>query len=90
MAFGVLFHSCTESRTRPPSPTQTPAWANRAGVDVHEPLGSDVILYLTVGSHSIVARVDAHTAAKMGQQIEVVFNMRKMHLFDPQTQEAIV
>jgi multiple sugar transport system ATP-binding protein len=49
-----------------------------------------VILYLTVGSHSIVARVDAHTGAKMGQQIDVVFNMQKMHLFDPQTQEAIV
>jgi multiple sugar transport system ATP-binding protein len=67
-----------------------PGWTIRAGVDVHEPLGSDVILYLTVGSHSIVARVDAHTQAKMGQQIEVVFNMRKMHLFDPQTQAALV
>ena len=67
-----------------------PGWTIRVGVDVHEPLGSDVILYLTVGSHSIVARVDAHTQAKMGQQIEVVFNMRKMHLFDPQTQAALV
>jgi len=67
-----------------------PAWTIRAGVDVHEPLGSDVILYLTVGPHSIVARVDAHSVAKMGQQIEVVFNMRKMHLFDPQTQGALV
>ena len=67
-----------------------PAWTIRAGVDVHEPLGSDVILYLTAGSHSVVARVDAHSGAKMGQQIDVVFNMRKMHLFDPQTQQAIV
>jgi multiple sugar transport system ATP-binding protein len=67
-----------------------PGWTVRVGVDVHEPLGSDVILYLTVGAHSIVARVDAHTQAKMGQQIEVVFNMRKMHLFDSQTQAAIV
>ncbi|HEU5299944.1 MAG TPA: sn-glycerol-3-phosphate ABC transporter ATP-binding protein UgpC [bacterium] len=62
----------------------------RATVDVHEPLGSDVILYLTVGSHSIVARVDAHTQARMGQSIEVVLDMRKMHLFDPQTQQAIL
>jgi len=62
----------------------------RALVDVHEPLGSDVILYLTVGSHSIVARVDAHTQARMGQSIEVVLDMRKMHLFDPQTQQAIL
>jgi len=62
----------------------------RTTVDVHEPLGSDVILYLTVGSHSIVARVDAHTQARMGQSIEVVLDMRKMHLFDPQTQQAIL
>jgi multiple sugar transport system ATP-binding protein len=59
-------------------------------VDVHEPLGSDVILYLSAGAHSIVARVDAHSEAKMGQTTEVVFNMRKLHLFDPQTHRAII
>ncbi len=67
-----------------------PAWTIKAAVDVHEPLGSDVILYLTAGSQTLVARVDARTEAKMGQSIEVVFNMRKMHLFNPETQEAIL
>ncbi|MDR7555619.1 MAG: sn-glycerol-3-phosphate ABC transporter ATP-binding protein UgpC [Armatimonadota bacterium] len=67
-----------------------PGWVLKATVDVHEPLGSDVILYLSVGPHSIVARVDAHSEAKMGQATEVVFNMRKLHLFDPQTHQAII
>ncbi|MBI2200903.1 MAG: TOBE domain-containing protein, partial [Armatimonadetes bacterium] len=67
-----------------------PAWTLRALVDVHEPLGSDVILYLTAGTQSIVARVDAHSQAKMGHTIDVVLNMRKMHLFNPTTQEAII
>jgi len=67
-----------------------PAWALKANVEVHEPLGSDVILYLASGPHSIVARVDAHSQARMGQQAEVVLNMRKLHLFDPQTHRAIV
>jgi multiple sugar transport system ATP-binding protein len=62
----------------------------RAMVDVHEPLGSDVILYLSTGPHVIVARVDAHSEARMGHETEVVFNMRRMHLFDPQTHEAII
>jgi multiple sugar transport system ATP-binding protein len=57
---------------------------------VHEPLGSDVILYLTTGPHSIVARVEARSQAKMGQNIEVVMGMRKMHLFNPDTQQAII
>ena len=62
----------------------------RAQVDVHEPLGSDVILYLTAGSHQLVARVDAHTQARMGQATEVVFNMKKMHVFNPETHAAIL
>jgi len=67
-----------------------PGWTIKADVDVHEPLGSDVILYLTAAGQSIVARVDARTQAKMGASVEVVVNMRKMHLFNPDTQEAIV
>ncbi len=62
----------------------------RATVDVHEPLGSDIILYLTAGEHSIVARVDAHSQARMGQQTEVVLNMKKMHVFNPETHAAIL
>jgi multiple sugar transport system ATP-binding protein len=67
-----------------------PGTTLKALVEVHEPLGSDVILYLSSGAHSIVARVDAHSQARMGHDAEVVFNMRKMHLFDPQTHAAIV
>lgn len=67
-----------------------PAWVLRAMVEVHEPLGSDVILYLSTGPHSIVARVDAHSSARMGQPAEVVLDMRKMHLFETETHKAII
>lgn len=66
------------------------AWTIPATVDVHEPLGSDILLYLTVGKQNIVARVDARSQAKMGAPVKVVLNMRKMHLFNPDTQEAIL
>lgn len=62
----------------------------RAAVDVHEPLGSDIILYLTAGEHTFVARVDAHSQARMGQNTEVVMNMKKMHVFNAETHEAIL
>ncbi|HEX9244657.1 MAG TPA: sn-glycerol-3-phosphate ABC transporter ATP-binding protein UgpC [bacterium] len=64
--------------------------ALRAEVDVHEPLGSDIILYLTAGEHSIVARVDARSQARMGQSTEVVIDMHKMHIFNADTHEAIL
>jgi multiple sugar transport system ATP-binding protein len=62
----------------------------RAAVDVHEPLGSDIILYLTAGEHSIVARVGARSQARMGHNTEVVMDMRKMHVFNPETHEAVL
>ncbi len=65
-------------------------WTLRANVEVHEPLGSDIILYLSSGRHTVVARVDAHSQARMGQTAEVVFDMRKLHLFEPETHKAIV
>jgi multiple sugar transport system ATP-binding protein len=62
----------------------------RAAVDVHEPLGSDIILYLTAGDHSMVARVDARSQARMGQSTEVMLDMKKMHVFNADTHEAIL
>ena len=61
-----------------------------AMVDVHEPLGSDIILYLTAGKHSLVARVDARSQARMGQNTEVVVDTAKMRLFNAETHDAVL
>ena len=60
-------------------------------VDVLEPLGAEVFLYLSGSDgENFVARVDPRTKAKAGTQMPVVFNLDKMHAFDPDTEEAIV
>jgi multiple sugar transport system ATP-binding protein len=58
-------------------------------VDVTELMGNEIQLYITTGEHSYVARVDPRTKAAMGQRIQIVFNMGNMHLFDPETEQAI-
>jgi multiple sugar transport system ATP-binding protein len=58
-------------------------------VDVTELMGNEIQLYLTSGEHNFVARVDPRTKARMGETIQVVFNMGNMHLFDPDTEQAI-
>ena len=58
-------------------------------VDVTELMGNEIFLYVTSGEHSFVARVDPRTRAIMGQKSQVVFNMNNMHLFDPETEQAI-
>lgn len=67
-----------------------PEWTIKVTVDVTEPLGSEVNLYLTTGEHVIVATVDPATKAQTGLEWRVFFDMDKMHLFDPNTGEAIV
>jgi multiple sugar transport system ATP-binding protein len=58
-------------------------------VDVTELMGNEIFLYVTVGEHNFVARVDPRSKAVMGDKAEVTFNMSNMHLFDPETEQAI-
>ncbi len=72
------------------SPTQEADGSTiTAEVDVIEPLGSEVILYMLAGSDSFVARVDPRTAALANQPFELTLDMDRMHLFDRATEEAI-
>jgi multiple sugar transport system ATP-binding protein len=55
----------------------------KAKVDVTELMGNEIYLYLVIGDHSFVARVDPRSRYTVGQEIDLVFNMDKIHLFDP-------
>jgi multiple sugar transport system ATP-binding protein len=61
----------------------------RTQVDVSEPMGDIVTLYLTAASHQIVATIDAETKAQDGQTLDVIFDLDKTHLFDADTEQAI-
>jgi multiple sugar transport system ATP-binding protein len=61
----------------------------RTLVDVSEPMGDIITVYLTCGPHSLVATIDAETKAKDGQALDVVLDLAKTHLFDPDTEQAI-
>lgn len=58
-------------------------------VDVTELMGNEIQMYVTTGEHDFVARVDPRTKARIGENIQLVFNMGNMHLFDPDTEQAI-
>jgi len=57
-----------------------------ATVEVVEPVGNEKYLHLTTGKNSFQARVDAHNKAEENQDIEVVFDMDKAHIFDIETE----
>lgn len=58
-------------------------------VEVVEPLGSEVYLYLRTGDHSVTARVEPRVRVNDGDQLTVAFNTDKIHLFNPETEQAI-
>jgi multiple sugar transport system ATP-binding protein len=60
-----------------------------ANVEVVEPMGSETYLYLSIGSHSFIARVDAHRQTAVGENITLSCAMNKAHLFDAETELII-
>jgi len=62
----------------------------RATCEVVEPLGSEVYLYLSSGKHSFIARVGAHDRPEVNRDMDLVFDMSKVHFFDSKTEETII
>jgi multiple sugar transport system ATP-binding protein len=59
-------------------------------VDVLEVLGSDQYIYGKVGSDDVIARVDPHFKVFVGDQVRLGINMRRLHLFDAETEKALL
>lgn len=53
----------------------------RSVIDVIEPLGSEIHLNVTAGGHNLVAVVDVQTSYRVHQEIELAFDLNRMHLF---------
>ena len=62
----------------------------RATCEVIEPMGSEVYLYLNTGKHTFIARVGAHDRPQVNQDMDLVFDMSKVHFFDKDTEETII
>ena len=61
-----------------------------ANVTVVEPLGSEVYAFLDLGGTEVVGRLDPRTGAQVGQPLEIAFNMSKMHVFDKESERALI
>jgi multiple sugar transport system ATP-binding protein len=59
-------------------------------VDVVELLGSDQFVYGTVGADSFVARIEPDIVVDAGDRIRLGLDVRRVNLFDPDTQKAVI
>ncbi|MEW5894605.1 MAG: sn-glycerol-3-phosphate ABC transporter ATP-binding protein UgpC [Candidatus Omnitrophota bacterium] len=58
--------------------------------EVVEPMGAEVYLYLNTGRNNFIARVNAQDRPEINREMELVFDMNKVHFFDKDTEETIV
>jgi multiple sugar transport system ATP-binding protein len=61
-----------------------------ARVTVREPLGSEVYAFVENGGKEMVTRLDPRTSASINNNISLVVDMSKMHVFDRDSEKAIV
>ncbi len=67
-----------------------------AQIDVIEPIGSEELLYVNSGHHEFVAKIPEYSVGFMEKRalvekdIELAFNMDKLHLFDTDTEKSIL
>ncbi len=61
-----------------------------AKIEIIEPMGSEIYLYLNIGKKTLIARVDSHTKAEIDEEKELVCDMDKSHFFDIKTEQTIV
>ena len=61
-----------------------------AKVEVTELMGAETFLYLKVGESNFTARVDPRSTAKVEDVIKIGVDMNKIHLFDKETEVAIL
>ena len=53
-----------------------------AKVEVMEPMGAEVLLYLNTGLHSFISRSETYDKALINRQIALAVDVRKAHFFD--------
>jgi multiple sugar transport system ATP-binding protein len=59
-------------------------------VDVVERLGSDQYLYGQVGEDQVTARVDPRMQVAVGDQVKLGLDTRSLHMFDAETEKALL
>ncbi len=67
-----------------------PGGVFEANVDVVEHMGSEMYLFMDIKGQQLTARIVARTDVKAGDRVRLAVDMSKLHLFDKETEEAIL
>ncbi|MGC9530385.1 MAG: ABC transporter ATP-binding protein [Candidatus Bipolaricaulaceae bacterium] len=69
---------------------QGPDTSMSVKIRVREALGDEMVVYADCADEEVVAKLDPHTRLEPGQEFTLVAVLDLMHLFDPETEQAII
>jgi len=84
--FGIRPENIFDSRF---APSLSNSSRVKSLLEVVEPMGNEIFLYLTTGNHQFVSRINTGDNFEVGATIDITFNMDKCHFFDAETEERI-
>ena len=61
-----------------------------ASVEVVEPLGSELHLYVSTSKNQLIARVPPRKESQVGDSVYLKVDVSKLHVFDQETEASIV
>ncbi|MEA2103478.1 MAG: sn-glycerol-3-phosphate ABC transporter ATP-binding protein UgpC [Candidatus Cloacimonadota bacterium] len=62
----------------------------KAIIEVVEPLGSEFVVNFIIGETSFTGRLEPKEEPIMDTEMDIVFDMKKAHFFDPQSEKTII
>jgi multiple sugar transport system ATP-binding protein len=85
--FGVRPESIYDARFRRDA---DPSTHFEATVEVVEPQGRDLFIYVVAGDQQMVVRLDDRTDAQPQQRIRLAIDPEAIHAFDPETNDSLL
>jgi multiple sugar transport system ATP-binding protein len=82
----VIFGIRPEQISNEPRPNASPV---NMKVEIAEPMGSESLVYLKTGSGSIIARIHGDHIFHLGEDVTAHFDMDRVTLFDPKTENVL-
>ncbi len=86
MILGIRPEHCVEYRPH----SEASGMADLAvRVDVIEPLGMDTMIHYEFAGKQICSRVNPHAVSYVGETIQLMMDMNRMHFIDPKTDKVV-
>ncbi|MBN1352438.1 sn-glycerol-3-phosphate ABC transporter ATP-binding protein UgpC [candidate division KSB1 bacterium] len=62
---------------------------SKALVEVVEPMGNEIIIYLNTGLNTLIARINTRMEPEVGNEIDIAYDTSKIHFFDIDNEEVL-